>query len=38
MKADIGFWDINGNYIEDIQEIDEMEMKEEIIELKAGEE
>lgn len=26
MKVDIGFWDINGNYIEDIQEIGELEM------------
>ena len=24
-KKDIGFWDINGNYIEDYQEIDENE-------------
>lgn len=24
-KKDIGFWDINGNYIEDYQEIDEGE-------------
>lgn len=31
MLKDIGFWDINGNYIEDIQEVDEMEMDNEII-------
>lgn len=28
MKVDIGFFDINGNYIEDIQEVNEVEMKE----------
>ena len=26
MKRDIGFWDISGNYIEDIQEVDEREL------------
>lgn len=31
MKVDIGFFDINGNYIEDIQDVDEMEMDKEII-------
>ena len=31
MKCDCGFWDKDGNYKEDIQEIDEMEMKETII-------
>ena len=30
MKVDIGFFDKDGNYIEDIQEIDEMEMKENV--------
>ena len=33
MKVDIGFWDINGNYIEDIQELNEIERKE-IMETK----
>lgn len=33
MKKDIGFWDINGNYIEDIQELNEIERKE-IMETK----
>ena len=28
MKKDIGFWNAQGEYIEDIQEIDEMELKE----------
>ena len=27
MKVDLGFWNIKDEYIEDIQEIDEMEMK-----------
>ena len=27
MKRDIGFWDISGNYIKDIQEVDERELK-----------
>lgn len=27
MKKDIGFWDKDGNYIEDYQEIDEKELK-----------
>ena len=26
IKKDIGFWDINNNYVEDIQEINEMDM------------
>lgn len=38
MLKDIGFWDINGNYIEDIQEItmeEEMELlKQENLRLK----
>lgn len=25
---DLGFWDINGNYIEDYQEVDEIEVQE----------
>lgn len=33
MKRDIGFWDINGNYILDIQELNEIERKE-IMETK----
>jgi len=31
MKCDIGFWDEEGNYIPDIQEIDEKEFLEEFI-------
>ena len=27
MKSDIGFWDEEGNYIPDIQEIDEKELR-----------
>lgn len=27
MKSDIGFWDEEGNYISDIQEIDEKELR-----------
>ena len=27
MKCDVGFWDINGNYIPNIQEIDEKELR-----------
>ena len=38
MKIDLGFWDINGNYIENIQEItmeEEMELlKQENLRLK----
>ena len=41
MLVDCGFFDINGNYIEDIQEIDEMELRretsdEKIIEMKGN--
>ena len=31
MKKDIGFWNNNGEYVEDIQEVDEREMDKEII-------
>lgn len=31
MKVDIGFWDSQGNYIPDIQEVSEVEMDKEII-------
>lgn len=34
MKVDIGFFDINGNYIPDIQEVSEVEMDKEIMETK----
>ena len=30
-KIDIGFWDKSGNYIEDIQEVDEREFMNEVI-------
>ena len=41
MKADIGFWDINNEYIEDIQEVDDMELRretsdEKIIKMKGN--
>ena len=28
--VDLGFWDIEGNYIEDYQEVDEKELKDEV--------